>query len=112
MNLRIVTPENTRALMDAEQKRLEMNAYAAGVAEMESYYESLVAAAKALPAGTAAERELRSLRISYAVEYLESGFYNVESVAAMCGFRESKYFSTVFKRIKGVTPSEYIKRRC
>ena len=55
---------------------------------------------------------INRLRISYAVEYLESGFYNVESVAAMCGFRESKYFSTVFKRIKGVTPSEYIKRHC
>ena len=53
---------------------------------------------------------LNKLRISYAIEYLESGFYNVESVAAMCGFRESKYFSTVFKRIKGVTPTEYLKK--
>ena len=54
------------SLMDVEQKRLEMNAYAAGAAEMENYYKGLIAAAEALPAETEADRELRSLRVSYA----------------------------------------------
>lgn len=53
---------------------------------------------------------LNKLRISYSIEHLESGFYNIENVAQMCGFHDSKYFSTVFKRIKGVSPSEYMKR--
>lgn len=52
---------------------------------------------------------LNKLRISYASEHLESGFYNIESIAEMCGFRDAKYFSTVFRRIRGVSPSEYIK---
>ena len=53
---------------------------------------------------------INRLRISYAKEYLTSGYYNVESVAAMCGFSDSKYFSTVFRRIAGMSPSEYLKR--
>ena len=53
---------------------------------------------------------INDLRISYAKEHLESGFYNVESVAEMCGFRDAKYFATVFRRIVGMSPSEYVKR--
>lgn len=54
---------------------------------------------------------INKLRIEYAKEHLESGFYNVESVAEMCGFRDAKYFSTVFRRITGMSPSEYVKKR-
>lgn len=53
---------------------------------------------------------INRLRISYAKEHLESGFYNVESAAETCGFRDAKYFATVFRRIEGMTPSEYMKR--
>lgn len=53
---------------------------------------------------------INNLRISYAKEHLESGFYNVESVAEMCGFSDAKYFSTVFRRVTGVSPSEYVKK--
>ncbi len=53
---------------------------------------------------------LNELRISYAAEHLESGFYSVESVADMCGFADPKYFSTVFKQYRGVSPSTYMKR--
>ncbi len=52
--------------VDAEQKRLELNAYAAGAEEMKSHYAELLNAAKAMPADTAAERELRDLRVTYA----------------------------------------------
>ena len=53
---------------------------------------------------------LNRLRIDHARELLQSGFYNVESVAEMCGFRDPKYFSTVFRRIRGISPSEYKKK--
>ena len=49
------------------------------------------------------------VRVGYAAEHLEGGFYNVESVAEMCGFNDAKYFSTVFKRVKGVSPSDYMR---
>lgn len=53
---------------------------------------------------------INKLRISYAKEHLESGFYDVESVSAMCGFSDPKYFATVFKRATGISPSEYMRR--
>lgn len=53
---------------------------------------------------------LNKLRISYAKEHLDSGLYMIESVAEMCGFSDSKYFATVFKRIVGISPSEYKRR--
>ena len=49
-------------------------------------------------------------RIAYAKELLESGFYGVCDVSSMCGYTDSKYFSTTFKRRTGVSPSEYKKR--
>lgn len=53
---------------------------------------------------------LNKLRMSYAKEHLGGGSYTVESVAEMCGFRDSKYFATVFKKMYGISPSEYQKR--
>lgn len=53
---------------------------------------------------------LNKLRISYAKEYLDGGFYTVESIAEMCGFSDPKYFATVFKRVVGESPSEYKRR--
>lgn len=53
---------------------------------------------------------LNRLRIDHARELLQSGFYNVESVAEMCGFRDAKYFSTVFRRVRGICPSAYKKK--
>ena len=52
---------------------------------------------------------INGVRIGHAAEHLASGFYNVESVAEMCGFSDAKYFSTVFKRIKGMSPTEYVR---
>lgn len=52
---------------------------------------------------------INRVRVGYAAEYLEGGFYNIESVAEMCGFSDAKYFATVFKRIKGVSPSDYMR---
>lgn len=54
---------------------------------------------------------INRVRVGYAAEYLEGGFYNIESIAEMCGFNDSKYFATVFKRIKGISPSEYMRRK-
>ena len=53
---------------------------------------------------------INKLRVSYAKEHLESGFYNVERTAEVCGFRDAKYFSTVFRRLTGMSPSEYMKK--
>ncbi len=53
---------------------------------------------------------LNELRISYAVELIETGYYSIEAVAEKSGFLDPKYFSTVFKRHLDCSPSEYKKR--
>lgn len=50
---------------------------------------------------------LNELRISYACELLISGFYSAKEIAFKSGYSDPKYFSTVFKRVMGVPPTEY-----
>ncbi len=50
---------------------------------------------------------LNKLRILYACELLASGYYTVSEVAGRSGFPDPKYFSTVFKRITGESPTEF-----
>ncbi len=45
-------------------------------------------------------------RIRYAERLLMSGKYKVYEVSSMLGFSSVDYFTTVFKKLKGKTPSE------
>lgn len=49
------------------------------------------------------------VRIMNAEKLLRSRKMPITKVAAACGFNDSNYFSTVFKRIKGITPLKYSK---
>lgn len=46
-------------------------------------------------------------RIQAAKEYLRKPQYKIYEVAEICGFRDPKYFSNVFKAAVGCTPKEY-----
>lgn len=48
-------------------------------------------------------------RIQKAKEFLDSGKYKVYEVGDIVGYRNSEYFSKVFKDIVGVPPSAYVK---
>lgn len=50
---------------------------------------------------------LTNVRISHAKELLRSGNYKTYEVAMRCGYENPTYFSTIFKRRTGVSPSEY-----
>lgn len=50
---------------------------------------------------------ISKLRIKRAQKLLESGYYRVSEAAALSGFDDMKYFSTVFKKVVGMSPSEY-----
>ena len=54
---------------------------------------------------------INTLRIEYAKELLESGYYKVETVAEMTGFEDPKYFSTLFKQYTGQAPSQFRSER-
>lgn len=47
------------------------------------------------------------LRISYAKEYLISGYYSVSEVAKMCGFTDTNYFCRFFKKHTSLTAGQY-----
>ena len=54
---------------------------------------------------------LLSIRIGKAEEILKKGDYSIGEVAKFCGFANTAHFSTYFKKVKGISPSEY-KRKC
>lgn len=53
---------------------------------------------------------LNDLRITKAKQFLASGTYNSSEVAELTGFRDPYYFSKVFKKYAGITPSAYLKQ--
>ena len=58
--------------------------------------------------GKAPQAYLIDLRIAHATSLLLSGYYSIKEVATLSGYRDYKYFSTEFKRMKGISPSEYL----
>ena len=53
---------------------------------------------------------IRIFRLNKAAQLLRSGVHNVNEVAYATGFSDVKYFSTVFKKHYGMSPSKYIQQ--
>jgi len=51
---------------------------------------------------------IRTLRIQHACTLMEQGITSLKNIAALCGYEDSLYFSSVFKRQMGVSPKEHI----
>ena len=49
------------------------------------------------------------LRISYAKDFLLSGYYSISEVGARCGFKDTSYFVRFFKKHTGISPGNYKK---
>lgn len=54
---------------------------------------------------------LRSLRIKHAVSLFDLGIDSVKNVALLSGFSDPLYFSSVFKKAVGLSPTAYISHR-
>lgn len=50
---------------------------------------------------------LNKVRIERACTYLEQNYLKTYEIAYRVGFRDEKYFSRVFKKVKGMSPKEY-----
>lgn len=50
---------------------------------------------------------LNYVRVERACSYLEQNYLKIYEIAYRVGFRDEKYFSKVFKKIKGMSPKEY-----
>lgn len=54
---------------------------------------------------------IREMRVKRAKQLIDSGEYNISTIAYMTGFNDPKYFSKCFKKQFGLSPSEYNKER-
>ena len=52
-------------------------------------------------------RFVTKMRIDYAKELLAANRRSVSEIAEMCGFSNAYYFSNVFKKQTGFSPSQY-----
>lgn len=53
---------------------------------------------------------VNELRINKAILLLRNEDLNITEIALNCGFSDANYFSRIFKKYKGISPSEYQKR--
>ena len=54
---------------------------------------------------------VRQVRIKRAAQLLKSGQYNISQITYMVGMSDSRYFSKCFKKVYGITPSEFKKEQ-
>ncbi|MFS0661125.1 AraC family transcriptional regulator [Niallia alba] len=50
---------------------------------------------------------VNELRINHAKKRLRTGTKSIKEIAHECGYQDEKYFSRIFKKIEGVSPSFY-----
>ncbi|MCI8282444.1 MAG: helix-turn-helix domain-containing protein [Lachnospiraceae bacterium] len=60
--------------------------------------------------GVSVVEYLTSYRMERAKKLMESREYKISEIYRLVGFTSSQYFSYVFKKTEGITPSEYLKR--
>jgi two-component system response regulator YesN len=80
------------------------------VAKMFYYSEKYFSSLFVKSTGVRFTDYLNGLRVDYATKLIEEGVRSVSELSSRCGFDNSYYFSKVFKKIKGVSPSVLMKR--
>lgn len=55
---------------------------------------------------------LTKLKINEAKKYLMEGNKTIKEVGYLVGYEDPNYFSRVFKRVEGISPSEYVQSEC
>lgn len=54
------------------------------------------------------KKYITDMRIKHAASLLASGYFSVSEAAHIAGFEDEKYFSSVFKKNMGCSPSKYV----
>lgn len=79
------------------------------IAKKLSYNEKYISHAFKNKIGVGYTEYLTTIRIKYAVMLFEHGSESISNVAFLSGFKDPLYFSKVFKKIIGVSPTDYKK---
>ncbi len=59
--------------------------------------------------GTSPIKYIIDLRLNYAIYLMQTGYYTLNEISALSGYEDYAYFSTEFKRHKGLSPSKFFK---
>lgn len=51
---------------------------------------------------------VNKVRIEHACSYLKQGYYKVYEISEKVGFKDTKYFAKIFKKITGSTPKKFM----
>ena len=54
---------------------------------------------------------IRTIRLRYASELLQSNQYSIKEVTYMSGFNSTAYFSKTFRELFDMTPTEYMEQK-
>lgn len=79
------------------------------VADIFFYNEKYLSSLFAKKTGMKFSQYLNNLRVQYAIKLFKNGETSISLISSKCGFTDQFYFSKVFKKNTGKTPSEYIK---
>jgi len=80
------------------------------VADIFFYHEKYLSSLFVRSTGVKFTEYLTALRMEQAVKRLQSEAVSVSQLAAECGYADPLYFSKVFKKHTGMTPTEYRKK--
>lgn len=80
------------------------------VADIFSYTEKYLSYLFKKNMETGFNKYLNNLRIQYACKLIEEGEDTISEISRRCGFADSFYFSKVFKKRTGISPTGYIKK--
>jgi AraC-like DNA-binding protein len=53
---------------------------------------------------------INSVKIENAKSYFESGITKIKDVSRLCGIDDEFYFSRLFSKVVGMSPTEYLKK--
>ena len=51
---------------------------------------------------------INEVRLKKSIELLKSGNVNITEIAIICGFNDVNYFSRLFKKKYGVSPTKFV----
>ena len=80
------------------------------VAEIFFYNEKYLSSLFVKKTGIKFTDYINRLRIEYSIKQILSGEVNIAEISAKCGYSDQFYFSKVFKKNVGQSPTEYIKK--